>query len=891
MSLTRFMQGVLKGDIANMQAEQARQAEEEKRKRDEEAKNLAYERSLATTVINQIELDRFPAGFDFKSEFKDIANSDNPFGSAIDLVSKMEKKNDLTGLKFMYDNIFPIIGDKIPAKDMPTVVNKFLGLTAGVTDMKSLDAKMSEVGSLFEGITDDTVKFSDEQNFLADQIKAQMKKLSEAKLSGKTLSGEVLVNGNLPDMPKDTSVAGLQTFLNKIHKVSAQDVPKDDKPFSPNDYTFTVKGKSKVYKFDDISSSNDIVKSMTDITNTLIREGYDFTDPVLQKEYENQMDAQRLRADAKFKEESKSPTDGSINVGRMLNINAYTDDFRDNPMFEFALPMFNAFEMQQPYNIVRSVKPDGSDSTPPKIKNKHVDTGEFKDLSSTLGYMSDAALFQEFNHLQVDRNDVQLFKEAQNVLRNVPGLFMEGTNRLQTLGSRELPMESQKKLMQELAKLGTATDARVQDQIHVISILSNLQAPTIDLGADRYSLPTHIEDYIISIASSVTEGKVDSLAQASGIINKKVSQGEIVMDLVNAQISLLNDPSGNSAESGLARTLSMAVTGYFGEGGQIEQIRDLITGGFGTGLEFKQEDFDSKEDYDAAVDSAINYIGLAANSQPKDFVKNAIAYTNEVLLTYHIAKFNDDGGRLSNQDYTMNLNATAGGAASSRGQATVHLQTVKKRFQKDYTKFKMFQFNESKLLLNSKMYDMNPDSPTYNQLLHDPKYFAKVLFRRMDAARQYYDIYDSAAIKRGEFLSNYPINEKINAGLVKIAPINRKVNNPDSKEHEFPIFQVLNPETNEPILPQDGGVYVVPKSEGSTLYKAIAYEDVPTVPLGGDSIAPETQNQMTSPDEGKIVPLELDRQAGGFVATIIRNGKKVYLTQQEVDELNSQGTQ
>jgi hypothetical protein len=121
------------------------------------------------------------------------------------------------------------------------------------------------------------------------------------------------------------------------------------------------------------------------------------------------------------------------------------------------------------------------------------------------------------------------------------------------------------------------------------------------------------------------------------------------MDLVNAQISLLNDPSGNSAESGLARTLSMAVTGYFGEGGQIEQIRDLITGGFGTGLEFKQEDFDSKEDYDAAVDSAINYIGLAANSQPKDFVKNAIAYTNEVLLTYHIAKFNDDGGRLSNQ--------------------------------------------------------------------------------------------------------------------------------------------------------------------------------------------------------------------------------------------------
>ena len=68
MSLTRFMQGVLKGDIANMQAEQARQAEEEKRKRDEEAKNLAYQRSLATTVINQIELDQFPAGFDFKSD-------------------------------------------------------------------------------------------------------------------------------------------------------------------------------------------------------------------------------------------------------------------------------------------------------------------------------------------------------------------------------------------------------------------------------------------------------------------------------------------------------------------------------------------------------------------------------------------------------------------------------------------------------------------------------------------------------------------------------------------------------------------------------------------------------------------------------------------------------
>ena len=58
MSINRFIKGVLKGDIANMQAEQARQAEEEKRKQAVEDRRIAFSMNLASAFAGKIDTSK-----------------------------------------------------------------------------------------------------------------------------------------------------------------------------------------------------------------------------------------------------------------------------------------------------------------------------------------------------------------------------------------------------------------------------------------------------------------------------------------------------------------------------------------------------------------------------------------------------------------------------------------------------------------------------------------------------------------------------------------------------------------------------------------------------------------------------------------------------------------
>ena len=190
-------------------------------------------------------------------------------------------------------------------------------------------------------------------------------------------------------------------------------------------------------------------------------------------------------------------------------------------------------------------------------------------------------------------------------------------------------------------------------------------------------------------------------------------------------------------------------------------------GGFGGKYAFWVEDFDSQEDYEKAVDAAVYAI------QTSD---NAVVATQEVFLAYQIAKYNDEGGRLSNQDYSYNLQAVTGGKFANRIQARSHLLTVKKRFEKEYTKFKMFRFSTTKLQRSNK----------------NAREYAEVLMRRLDATKQYYDMYESGQIKRAELIRNYPVNAKIKAKRNTAVLTESKVQNESSEYFGQKIFQLVD---------------------------------------------------------------------------------------------------
>ena len=830
MNFVRFMKGALKGEIAHQQAVAKAEADRIKAEQEAEKEDKAFVRDL----IKNLPFERVgPEAAKLLGDVKSI-------GDVVNIYSHLEDKEDDEGFKYMSEKIFTF-----GAKNPKIFQNMDFSALSVITDMDSAKEYLAMNPSMFDNLSSGTKKTDVEKDIFAIN-KGILNEITKQSVQGKKFTGTPLDFDTIDMYDQETT-----KLLDAFAKTAVPEA-KEEKTveFAPDNYSFTIKGKPKTFTFKASTSPANIVSNMTTMAKMLKSQG-DLSDPVVQAEFIAEMRRQRRRSEELFRAKFSDTEGGVVPDNQILDIEAFTSQFKNDPDFEFAADLFEAFEKGQPYIVGKDIKDNGDGLKDGEILQPEL-KGEFSELAATIGMANEEEMIKKFKNLQVNGEDLRLFTHAEKVRKLVPGLFPDGMNMLASFGTLEIAPDNRELLFSTLNRLSTNESSNVEQQISVLSILSNMPTVTKTLGESSFTVPKYLKDYLISIGAGVAEeGKdVKTIADAQALINKKVTDGEDIINLVNQQLDFLKRGTVNT---GAARGLIMGIKGFFGSGGQVSQIKDFLMSGFGDAkYAFKLEDFDNEKDFNAALDSAAHVIKTS---------DNAVAATNEVFLAYQIAKYNDEGGRLSNQDYSYNLQAVAGGNFANTKQSRSHLLTVKKRFEKDYTKFKMFRFNASKLQRS------NPDAPE----------FANILIRRLDAAKQYYDMYESGQIKQAEIIRNYPINAKIKAGRSVTVLTNSKVQNQSSKYFGKEIFQVMDTRTNTPVFEDEGGIFVV--REGNKFF-TLPFKEVPMNVLEGgsqDSASTSTDTTYTKLDEEV-------QKATGF-AYMINNGEG-FLTQEEYDNLN-----
>lgn len=798
MSFSRFMQGVLKGDIANMQAEEARQAAEQKRKQELKDRAIQFNQSVATTLLGNLDTSRLPAGFDYRSAFQDIGNSTNPTGGVLDLISQMEKKKDLEGLNYVYGKILPSFIKHFEGSNLEVAMSRFGEFATGITDMESLQNKTDQIGGLFEGIKGQT-EFSTEQTNLFNLIKDKMTSLNTAVKEGK------LEAGVIPTFPLTQDVPKLRQFLNILNNIEIKDnASSDEKASKPSNYNFTIGGNVKTFLKEDSNEFPNIISNMTDMTRELkrlIQKGeIDPNDATFQNEFKMEMNKQFSRALSFYEDPDNR---GVTSEGQILDIEAYTKVFKDDPDFAFAKELFTSFEQGIPFNgfLTQDIDDKGGQK-----EKEIVDygtggklTGEFQNLAVTVGEPNEEALMNKFAHLGTDDKDKEPFVMANMLVNEFPSLFEGGENQLRTIGAFETNRETTDRFFVKLnlftkedPSTGNQVPLPVREKIAVLQILANMPTKARKKGRDSFTLNNTQRGYLFALTGSALEENQKTIANALAYINKKADDGDDLLKLIDAQRAAIT--YGNVG-TGFSQGVRRLFNGITGTTGQIDQIRELLIGGGGSQYGFNKADFRSSEDYETALNSAAQFI-MDQNQMGVEFGRQA---SGEVFLAYQIAKYNDEGGRLSNQDFQYNLQAVAGGQASSKAEALAHLSFVRDRFQKDQVKFSNFRFDPSRLSIYT-----NPDGEI------GATRYANVLFSRLDATMQYYQMYSSPNMKQAQLIQNYPVQAKINAGIDKLKSTNTTHTvMVGGQPKKFILYQVIDADTDRARFKDYGGVYAI----------------------------------------------------------------------------------
>tara|TARA_R100000329_G_scaffold98826_1_gene81661 strand:+ start:2342 stop:4876 length:2535 start_codon:yes stop_codon:yes gene_type:complete len=832
MNFVRFMKGALKGEIAHQEAVAKAEADRIKAEQEAEKEEKAFIRDL----IKGLPFERL--GPDTAKLIGDVKS----VSDVLNIYANLEEEPDNEGFKYLTEKIFTF------GKDNPSLIkNLNFDELSVVTNMETAKEYLAMNPSMFDALGSGTGKSQVEKDFF-DINKGILNTINKAIAEGKKFTGTPL-DYDAIDMYSADGSKILQTFLNTVAPTDDKTKPEE---LSPDNFTFKIGDQNKIFSFKGTTKPADIVSNMITMTNMLKEQG-DLSDPIVQDQFITEMRRQRARAEELFRT-ALSEGGSSVPNNMILDIGSFTTMFKDDPDFAFAAGLFEAFEKGQRYEVAADIKSDGDGLEEKQIIESPPAKGKFSELASVLGFADEKEMFSKFANLRVNNQGTKLFEHADKIRTLIPGLFIDNKNILSSFGTLELNQENREKLFTTLNLLSTDKNSNVEQQIAVLSILSNVDSPTLKLGEGSYSIPKEFEKYLISIASGIAEeGKdVKTIEDAQALINRKVTDGEDIIELVNSQLDYLNKGKVNT---GAARDLIMGIKGFFGTGGQVSQIKDFIMGGFGGKYAFRVEDFDSQEDYEKAVDAAVYAI------QTSD---NAIVATQEVFLAYQIAKYNDEGGRLSNQDYSYNLQAVTGGKFANRIQARSHLLTVKKRFEKEYTKFKMFRFSTTKLQRSNK----------------DAREYAEVLMRRLDATKQYYDMYESGQIKRAELIRNYPVNAKIKAKRNTAVLTESTVQNESSEYFGQKIFQLVDTRTNNPVFEDEGGIYAV--RVGSKFF-TLPFKDVPL-----NVLDPEGDVSTALSAESNYEELSQEaKEATGFSHKVTQgDGQVNFITEEQYNNLN-----
>ena len=178
MSFNRFIQGVLKGDIANMQAEQARQAEELKREQTIEDNNLAFSRSLAAAFAGNIDTSKITPAV--ATQLSELPNSSDPLQTVTSILSNMPKTNDYSGMGLIMEQIYKNLPDDKKSIFAENLKNSGID----ITNEESYYQQLDDILSLVPSETGDDGKLSDKAKKLFEANETTRKALLDFQTGG-----------------------------------------------------------------------------------------------------------------------------------------------------------------------------------------------------------------------------------------------------------------------------------------------------------------------------------------------------------------------------------------------------------------------------------------------------------------------------------------------------------------------------------------------------------------------------------------------------------------------------------------------------------------------------------------------------------------------------------
>tara|TARA_B100000073_G_scaffold126879_1_gene103862 strand:+ start:2519 stop:5086 length:2568 start_codon:yes stop_codon:yes gene_type:complete len=855
MSFTRFMQGVLKGDIANMQAEQARQAEELKREQEIEDRKMTFSMNLASAFANKIPVEGMTK--ETAAKLQALPDSNNPLQAITGILSEMPKTNDYSGMGLIMEQIYKNLPDDKKSIFAENLKNSGID----ITNEESYYENLGDILSLVPSETGDDGKLSDKAKKLFEANETARKALLDFQTGG----GKLIFPRGVNKLPMQTSfeMEDLMSFANTMAAVDFATKPKDE-TLDVSNYEFTLGGKSITVNMpDDDNKPANIVQNIGRFMDHINLKNYDLEDPKVRNALALAMDSQWQRAldeyNIKFK---TSGQDGVLErrfVPDVSNLLSKINSIEELKIFK---PLVEAWRDDVEVNglpimsLNAENKPEYRGQTKPEY-----DKGEFSFLGSNLKKTEEQLVAKNF-YLSKTEGDTEILRQAQQVAR-IPGLFVQNTegvieNRLKRGGTLLLSPQIRSNLFTTLNRL----DLDIEEQIQVLSVLQDLD-PIKTPRKGAYKLNPKLESYIkqIVFGSIKIDGKDPTLAQALSTIQEKVKTGEDIIKLIDAQIELIVD---NKLPVGFAGEVAQLVNDLWGEGGQFEQLFNLFAGGVDTGLlQYRMngvDDFkDGQKGYDAYLEKAKAHV-LNANKKGELFGQRA---AQEVFLAYQIAKFNDEGGRLSNQDFDKNLAAISGGKLTSTSRSLSQLEVVKKRFSKSLHKFKNFNFDLS--LLNSN----NPDFASVgNQLV-----------RKLSATKQYYQMYDEGGMKDAEIVNQYRVKNREGQDILEPTGTTTILNGKETEVYQ--VFAVdRDGKKGEARFEDIGGVFVA-YDDVEKRWSPLSLSDSPSMINSQDGVLQPTEGQ-----EGVVTYSEPDSL--GMVIVFI-DGKVVDVIPQS--QVQQQGQQ
>ena len=283
--------------------------------------------------------------------------------------------------------------------------------------------------------------------------------------------------------------------------------------------------------------------------------------------------------------------------------------------------------------------------------------------------------------------------------QNTYGGIFETSKRL--FSGEENPQDRIRKILEasflsmNLVKNGYLTSGRQSTDVKLNAIKELIKATKGDriLMAmamspliKRELTPGELASKSPGLSKYIAPPKITSMKTDFNIDKKEFDKG--YQSTYNAfkkieKILMLEDlRSGNSADElgdNLARKLYTGFQGAFAEGGAVSGIFGVITGSGGV--------VDAKKDTDAAFQGTIMQMverGVLSSGE-----KFSLIDALKLSVAADMARAIDPNGRLSNQDFSIQLERLGTGIFSSKGMTMIRLRQVKEEFENKYDRLQV----------------------------------------------------------------------------------------------------------------------------------------------------------------------------------------------------------